>query len=56
MSLAGGKQGPYKEAGSSAVRSGASWVMVAWDPHVDRMTDRQTQLKTLPSSTFVGRP
>ena len=24
-------------------------------PHVDKMTDRQTQLKTLPPRNFVGR-
>ena len=30
------------------VRSRVSWVMVTWDSH------GQTQLKTLPSSNFVG--
>ena len=40
--------------GSCMVRSITSWVMVTWNPPMDRMTDKQTLLKVLPSCNFVG--
>ena len=36
------------------VRSNASWVIVTWNPPVDRMTDTQTRLKKLPSHNFIN--
>ena len=41
--------------GGCTVRSNASWVMATWSPSPIEKTDRQTQVKTLPSRNFVGR-
>ena len=38
-----------RAGGTCAVRSNASWVMVTWGPSPFTKTDRQTQVKTLPS-------
>ena len=48
-----GSRALYGEISPCMVRFNAPWVMVTWDPTVDKMTGRQTRPKTLPSPNFM---